>query len=295
MISMNLIYKGIEKEWKKRERELKLSTAATLQNIEKLKGVLFENYFAFMKIDVSNMGDNVDMRDAWMVVFRYLVEVPDLTPAYMAFVFPKNPAIMKRGQSKLLTTVLTPAGFADSYKVKAVFNAVATAMKKVILGNSCQQVTQKSMQVFDGFDVETDETHWSTLIAGGVTPVTMTGSKTQKIIRGVTTSLDSLEDLEMNVVCQDMYLRKTMKVEMNSFLGNIIDDDLLITIRDRIGDVLGTAAKDTIRSFGTPSVYESTFSPDEVIVEFVWTPRYALNLLTFRYGYDLKTGATRQV
>lgn len=175
--------------------------------------------------------------------------------------------------------------------VAGQYLACACAMLKSIVGNAGEQITYKTMSVFDSFAYDLLDSEESYLIEYGVTPV-ISAAGVQKVIRGVTTSLASLEEAELSIVLEDYDLMYAFKTDLASFIGKRITGQLVSAIDGRTGQILTGKVRDgIITTFANISVYQDTTTPDTIYITFTYTPMYSVNTIRVQWSYDLRTGS----
>lgn len=174
----------------------------------------------------------------------------------------------------------------------AGFTAFAAAVLKVVVGNASEQITNKTMNVFDSFDTDFTQSELEYLIQNGVTPLIQEGVSTQRVIKGCTTSLDSVEDNEINIVMADDELANRMRDIASPFVGKKITLGLLDALYEKTSKGLEQAVKETlITSSSNLEVYQDSVNPTWVIVRFLYRAMYAANVIKYEWSFDLRSGA----
>lgn len=168
--------------------------------------------------------------------------------------------------------------------------AFAAAALKATVGDDAEQITNKTMAVFDKLGKDFNPSELEFMVLNGVTPIIVEAPGQQRVIQGLTTSLDSLEDASISIVMADLRLGKELVGTALEFIGKKITQGLLDSAFDKVGLKLGSLTGTLITNFSQLEVFQDDIFPNQLVIRFFYRVMYTTDIIRFEWQYDLTTG-----
>jgi len=193
------------------------------------------------------------------------------------------------------------AGVIAEEELDGAFAAAAVVGRVASLPDRATPVTTKRINGITELGkpgtLELDEATMDILGGDGVLVITPRFGNF--IVRdGRTTDNTTTENAEISIVLTEFFLRKTLRVQFESFKGQKLLPALLIQIERRTQRILELFLKQGLISFFDPETINADQDPDDltkVIVRFEYRPTFPVRIIEFRYAFDLRVPAATPV
>lgn len=169
--------------------------------------------------------------------------------------------------------------------------AFAAACMKATVGDDAEQITNRVMAVFDKFGKDFNHSELEYLVQSGVTPFITDAPGQQRCIKGLTTSLATLEDASISITMADLRVGKEVVATASEFIGKKITQPLLDSAYEKVGKKLQSLTGTILTSFNTLEVFQDEVQPNWLIVRFKYRVMYTTDVIQFEWQYDTATGA----
>jgi hypothetical protein len=171
------------------------------------------------------------------------------------------------------------------------YTALAAAILNVLQADEATPITNKSFSVFTRTTTNYNRADLQILDSAGVSSILTDANGQSTVVHGITTATDTVENSEINIILQENVLLKELRSVTAFAVGLKNSEQVRLAVHDRVAQLLQLrVSQGLMTDFSGLEVEQDPSRPTYILVNFIHTPMYGVNVVFISFAFDTRGG-----